>query len=85
MSRKGRKTNNALAQVLESIPKNFDFGYCAVDSVEKRSFTIINTTPGILKFTIKTASESPFELSQTSGVLQVKGKQEVFMTYSPKQ
>lgn len=75
MSRKGRKANDALEQVLESIPKNFDFGYCAVDSVDnKRCFTVLNSTSQVLKFTIKTAGDSPFELSQTSGVLPVKGK-----------
>lgn len=38
-----------------------------------------------MKFTIKKASDSPFRLSHESGVLPVKGKQEVTISYSPKE
>lgn len=38
-----------------------------------------------MKFTIKKAADSPFHLSHESGVLPVKGKQEIAISYSPKE
>ena len=83
MSKRSKRNTSDLKTVLESIPKNFDFGYCAVKSTETRSFVISNTTNGMMKFTIKAADNCPFELSHESGVLQAKGKQEISMHYSP--
>ena len=55
MSRRGKRTDYSLSQILDSIPKNFDFEYCAVDSTTKRTFSIVNLTQGILKYTIRKA------------------------------
>jgi hypothetical protein len=85
MSRRLNNTNQGLTHILDSIQKNYDFGYCAVESTETRIFSIVNTTTGILKFTIKSAENSPFKLSHLSGVLQVKGKQDVTISYTPKE
>lgn len=85
MSRRNKRGNQGLKDILESIEKNLEFGYVAVDSTETRTFTITNLTAGVLKFSIKKANDSPFHLSQESGVLQVKGKQEITITYSPKE
>jgi hypothetical protein len=85
MSRLGKKTTLGLTQIFESIPKSFDFEYCAVSSTTTRSFVINNLTSGIMKFTIKKPENSPFEVSLLSGVLQVKGKQEITLSYTPKE
>lgn len=55
MSRKSKRSLNDLKVALEAIPKNIDFGYCAVKSTETRQFTITNTTSGIVKYVIKKA------------------------------
>jgi len=85
MSKKTLKINHCLSQILDSIPKNFDFEYCAVGSTTTRSFLIQNSTMGILKFTFKMAENSPINISHESGVLQVKGKQEITLSYKPKE
>jgi hypothetical protein len=85
MSRKLINTNQGLTHILDQIQRNYDFGYCAVEATETRTFTIVNTSAGILKFTIRIGEDNPFKISQESGVLQVKGKQDITISYTPKE
>jgi hypothetical protein len=83
MSKKVKKGEKTITDVIDSIPNEVDFGYCAVESTETKSFVITNVTPGIMKFSVRSADNSPFKISHESGVLQVKGKQEITFSYSP--
>jgi hypothetical protein len=85
MSRRGKKKKNVLDlnPILDTIPETIDFGYSAVASVEKRSFVIFNTTPIVLKYSVKIAEDGPFELNQESGTIPVHGRREVTISYAP--
>jgi hypothetical protein len=54
-----------------------------VYTTETKTFSICNTTAGILKYTLKRAENSPFEISHDSGVLQIKEKVDINIYYSP--
>jgi hypothetical protein len=85
MSKKPKRGEKTIADILESIPSEIDFGYWAVDGTETRLFTITNITNGIVKYSIKAADNNPFEIAHASGVLQAKGKQDVSISYMPKE
>lgn len=88
MNRKEKENVKAILDskdVLDSIPSDFDFGYCPVSSASKKSFVISNVTAGVVKFMIRKSEDNPFELSHESGVLAVKGKQEITISYTPKE
>lgn len=87
MSRKEKRSKTTLdvKDILETIPSEFDFGYCPVKSNTTKSFTIVNVTTGIVKFLIRKHENCPFVLSHESGVLAVKAKQEVTVSYLPEE
>jgi len=87
MSRKEKRSKTTLdaKDILETIPSEFDFGYCPVKSSTTKTFTISNVTPAIAKFVIRKHENSPFVLSHESGVLAVKAKQEVTISYIPEE
>ena len=87
MSRKEKRSKAVpdVKDILESVPSEFDFGYCSVKSNTTRSFTITNLTAGIVKFLIRKHENCPFVLSHESGVLAVKGKQEIGISYLPQE
>lgn len=83
MSRKTKRGLPTPKDVLNSIESNIDFGYCAVHATETRSITISNPTTNTLTYKIKHPESGPFEFSHESGVLGLKGKQEINISYSP--
>ena len=87
MSRKEKRSKAApdAKDILEAVPSEFDFGYCPVKSNTTKSFTITNVTAGIVKFTVRKHESCPYVLSHESGVLAVKAKQEIGISYLPQE
>jgi hypothetical protein len=60
---------------------SFDFEYCPVGQLMTRTFSFVNTLPIPLKYTIDVDGECPFKFDNPRGVLRVKQKKEITISY----
>lgn len=76
------ESTKILAQILDSIPKEIDFGFIPVKNETKKSFFIENTTKSNL--TISIDSNELFKFNFNKTVIQKYSKFEVIVSINPK-